>query len=76
MTAETAAKFEAGRYENRPSDINWANLVFDLDKDGNGYVHNGAWYFKTIEFRPPYMRIEVLHPRDNFEVEYFHVVKI
>ena len=76
MTVETDVKFEAGRYENMSNDGSYASVTFDLDKDGNGYVINGAWYFKVLEFKPPYMKIEVLHPLGSYPAEWHNVVKI
>ena len=76
MIVETGVKFEAGRYENMSNDGSYVSTTFDLDKDGNGYVINGAWYFKVLEFKLPYMKIEVLHPRGSYPAEWHNVVKI
>lgn len=72
----TDVKFEAGRYENMSPDGDYASVTFDLDSEGNGYVINGAWYFKVLEFKLPYMKIEVLHPRGSYPAEWKNVRKI
>lgn len=76
MTVVMLAKSDAGRYENKPVGQDYGNIVFDLSENGEGYVLNGAWYFEVLEFRLPYMKIKVLHPRKPFEVECHNVVKI
>lgn len=75
-TVVTVAKSDLGQYQNKPKDSAHSDLNFEIRKSGVGYVYNGAWYFKVIEFSPPYMKIEVQHPMGNFPVEFFDVVKI
>lgn len=66
-----------GRYINDPKDGVGAHLDFGISDDGKtGYVYNGDWYFKVLEFNPPYMKIKVDHPRAAPFVECFNVHKV
>lgn len=59
---------------NDPGSSKQAYLKFSLNPDKTvGHVYNGDWDFKVVEFNPPYMKVIVLHPRKEFEVEYNYV---
>lgn len=52
-----------------------AYLEFDVNLEKKeGYVHNGNWHFAVLEFKPPYMKIRVLHPYLKSKVIEYHDV--
>ncbi|QHJ79839.1 MAG: hypothetical protein [Caudoviricetes sp.] len=73
MQTAKVAKFRGRALCGDPTDIEDFTLDFQIFND-EGYVYNGSWYFEVLEFRPPYMKIKVIHPLSKFDVEYHNVV--
>lgn len=65
MTQKFEACFENG--------LPYLEFGVDLEKK-EGYVYNGAWSFEVLEFKPPYMKIRVLHPYLKSKVIEYHDV--
>lgn len=72
MLTAMVAKFRGRALEAGSTDFDNYTLDFQITND-EGFVINGCWYFEILEFKPPYMKIKVLH-RKPFNVEYHNVV--